>query len=131
RHPTDRKRMGVVEGGRRAVTHFRRLERWPSADLLRAELETGRTHQIRVHLLHVGHPVVADRSYGVGWERGLSGEGRRWAEELSRRVGRHFLHAAELEFVHPRTRREMSFSAPLPPELAEAAEWARNPRIFA
>jgi 23S rRNA pseudouridine1911/1915/1917 synthase len=126
RHPTERKRMAVVEGGRRAVTHFRRLERWRAADLLRAELETGRTHQIRVHLLHVGHPVVGDRTYAAGRERGFSGEDRRWAAALARRVPRQFLHAAELRFRHPRTGEEMSFQAPLPGELAAAAEWARG-----
>ncbi|MDQ3555505.1 MAG: RluA family pseudouridine synthase, partial [Gemmatimonadota bacterium] len=64
RHSTERKRMAVVPEGRRAVTRFRRLERWPAAELLAAELETGRTHQIRVHLLHIGHPVVGDAVYG-------------------------------------------------------------------
>ena len=126
RHSNDRKRMAVVEGGRRAVTHFRRLERWRAADLLRADLETGRTHQIRVHLLHAGHPVVGDGTYGVGRERGFSGEERRWAAELARRVPRQFLHAAELRFRHPRTGEEMRFHAPLPRDLAAAAEWARG-----
>jgi len=126
RHPTDRKRMAVVEGGRRAVTHFRRLERWPAADLVRAELETGRTHQIRVHLLHLGHPVVGDATYGAGRERGVSGTARGWAIELARRTPRQFLHATELRFTHPIDGREMRFEAPLPPDLAAAADWARE-----
>ncbi|HEX2091451.1 MAG TPA: RluA family pseudouridine synthase [Longimicrobiaceae bacterium] len=126
RHPTDRKRMAVVETGRRAVTHFRRLERWRAADLLRAELETGRTHQIRVHLLHAGHPVVGDATYAPGRERGFSGAERGWAAELARRTPRHFLHAAELRFRHPRSGAEMRFEAPLPPDLAAVAEWARG-----
>jgi 23S rRNA pseudouridine1911/1915/1917 synthase len=126
RHPTDRKRMAVVEGGRRAVTRFRVLERWPAAELIRAELETGRTHQIRVHLLHLGHPVVGDATYGANRERGFSGRARGWALELARRVPRHFLHATELRFRHPRTREEMRFEAPLPPDLAPVAEWARQ-----
>jgi 23S rRNA pseudouridine1911/1915/1917 synthase len=127
RHATERKRMAVVEsGGRAAVTHFRRLERWRTADLLMAELETGRTHQIRVHLLHIGHPVVGDRMYAAGGERGISGPARVWARELARRTPRQFLHAAELRFPHPTTGEPLEFSAPLPPDLAAVAEWARG-----
>jgi 23S rRNA pseudouridine1911/1915/1917 synthase len=120
----DRKRMAVLPDGRRAVTRLERLERWQAADLLRAELETGRTHQIRVHLAHIGHPVVGDRTYGPAAVRGISGPDRHWASELARRVERQFLHAAELRFMHPRTGEPMRFEAPLPPDLAEAAEWA-------
>jgi 23S rRNA pseudouridine1911/1915/1917 synthase len=124
RHTSQRKRMAVVPEGRAARTHFTRLARWRAADLLRAELETGRTHQIRVHLLHLGHPVVGDRTYAEGRERGFSGPERGWAAELARRVPRQFLHAAELRFLHPRTGEEMRFTSPLPPDLAAAAEWA-------
>jgi 23S rRNA pseudouridine1911/1915/1917 synthase len=123
---TDRKRMAVVPGGRAAVTRFRRLERWPAADLLRAELGTGRTHQIRVHLQSIGHPVVGDRTYGGGGERGMSGPSRMWAREFVRRVPRQFLHAAELALTHPRTGQRMHFSSPLPSDLAAAAAWARG-----
>jgi 23S rRNA pseudouridine1911/1915/1917 synthase len=126
RHPTERRRMAVVEGGRRAVTHFRVLERWRAADLLTAELETGRTHQIRVHLLHIGHPVVGDGTYGAGRERGVSGADRRWAAELAKRTTRQFLHAAELRFEHPRTGEPLTFNAGLPRDLAGVAEWARS-----
>lgn len=125
RHPGDRKRMAVRPGGRPALTHVERLERWRAADYLRVGLRTGRTHQIRVHLHHVGHPLVGDQQYGRGWERGLSGAGR-WPQELAKRVGRQFLHAAELAFEHPLSGRSLSFSAPLPADLAEAAEWARR-----
>lgn len=125
RSPTDRKRMAVVPTGRPAVTHFQRLERWPAADLIRATLETGRTHQIRVHLLSIGHPVVGDALYGPNGERGISGPARQWARMFAKRVNRQFLHAAELEFDHPRTRDRMSFVSPLPPDIAEAVEWAR------
>ena len=126
RHPNDRKRMGVVEGGRSAVTHLRVLERWRAADLVQAQLESGRTHQIRVHLAHLGHPVVGDPVYGPGRERGFSGPARAWAAALARRVPRQFLHAAELGFTHPRTGEEMRFESPLPEELRAAAEWARE-----
>jgi 23S rRNA pseudouridine1911/1915/1917 synthase len=112
--------------GRPARTHFRRLERWRAADLLRAELETGRTHQIRVHLLHLGHPVVGDATYAPGREKGFSGPERGWAQAFAKRVARQFLHAAELRLRHPRTREEMRFESPLPPDLAAAAAWARE-----
>jgi 23S rRNA pseudouridine1911/1915/1917 synthase len=126
RSRNDRKRMAVLPDGRAARTRFRRLSRWRAADLLEAELETGRTHQIRVHLAHIGHPVVGDVSYGPHAVRGLSGPERKWALELARRVHRQFLHAARLRFLHPRDGREMRFDSPLPAELAEAAEWAES-----
>jgi 23S rRNA pseudouridine1911/1915/1917 synthase len=126
RHPTDRKKMAVVAEGRPARTHVRRLERWRAADLLRAELETGRTHQIRVHLLHLGHPVVGDATYAAGREKAFGGPERPWAAALAKRVPRQFLHAVELRFTHPRTGEPMRFDAPLPPDLAAAAEWARG-----
>ena len=126
RSPNDRKRMAVLEDGRRAVTRFRVVESWPAADLLQAQLETGRTHQIRVHLMHLGHPVVGDTVYGAGRERGFSGTSRAWALELARRTPRQFLHAAELRFRHPRTGEEMGFESPLPPDLEAVAAWARE-----
>lgn len=127
RHPTERKHMAVVSSGRRAVTHFRRLEKWRAADLVSAELETGRTHQIRVHLRHIGHPVVGDSLYGAGRERGTSGVDRPWAASLARRTRRQFLHAAEIRFAHPRTGDPLEFRVDLPPDLAEVAAWARIP----
>ncbi|MBI4410745.1 MAG: RluA family pseudouridine synthase [Gemmatimonadetes bacterium] len=126
RSPAHRQRMAVVAGGRAAVTHFRRLERWRAADFLRAELETGRTHQIRVHLAHIGHAVVGDRTYGAAAERGMSGPDRTWARDFARRLPRQFLHAAELRFRHPRTGEPLHFESPLPTDLAAAAEWARR-----
>ncbi|MDB4949268.1 MAG: ribosomal large subunit pseudouridine synthase [Gemmatimonadetes bacterium] len=126
RHSGERKKMAVNASGRRAVTHFKRLEQWRAADLLRAELETGRTHQIRVHLLHLGHPVVGDRTYAPTAVKGIAPQDRPWASGLSKRVRRQFLHAAELRFMHPRTGEELRFEAALPPELAAAAEWARG-----
>jgi 23S rRNA pseudouridine1911/1915/1917 synthase len=125
RSPRDRKRMAVVEGGRRAVTRVRVRERWVAAEYLDVALETGRTHQIRVHLAHIGHPVVGDDVYGAAWERGVSGRGRVWARELARRVPRQFLHAGQLELTHPSTGEVLRFRAPLPEDLREAARWAR------
>jgi 23S rRNA pseudouridine1911/1915/1917 synthase len=123
---SDRKQMAVVSDGRSARTLLRRISRWRAADLIQAELETGRTHQIRVHLAHIGHPVVGDATYGVGAERGMSGPDRRWAADLARRVPRQFLHAARLSFRHPRTGEALKFESRLPTELEEAAEWAES-----
>jgi 23S rRNA pseudouridine1911/1915/1917 synthase len=130
RAASDRKRMAVLPDGRPAATRFLRLERWRAAELLRAELETGRTHQIRVHLAHIGHPVVGDPVYGGGSARRISGAARGWAQQLARRVPRQFLHAAEIRFRHPVTGAEMGFTSELPPELAEAAAWARETSAF-
>jgi 23S rRNA pseudouridine1911/1915/1917 synthase len=124
RDPSRRERMAVVEGGRRAVTRVRVRERWDAADLVSVALETGRTHQIRVHMAHLGHPVVGDGTYGAGWERGLLAGHGRWPVELARRVPRQFLHAAGLVFDHPLTGERMRFRSPLPEDLARAARWA-------
>lgn len=126
RDPRDRKRMAVVAGGRRALTRARVRERWPAAELLEVALGTGRTHQIRVHMHSLGHPVVGDPVYGAGRERGISGDAGVWARAFARRVPRQFLHAAELAFRHPGTGEAMRFRAPLPSELAAAAAWARG-----
>ena len=122
----DRKRMAVMEDGRAALSRVVVSERWTRVDFLRVALKTGRTHQIRVHLKHIGHPVVGDAVYGVGWERGMGGAQRAWAQEFARRVPRQFLHAAELVFDHPISGDRMRFEAPLPEELAHAAAWARG-----
>lgn len=126
RSPHHRTRMAVAEGGRAAVTHATRLERWRAADLLRVELETGRTHQIRVHMAWLGHAVVGDATYGGGGSRGISGPDHPWARALAKRVQRQFLHASEIRFVHPRSGEEMRFESPLPEDLAASAEWARR-----
>lgn len=125
RDPRNRKRMAVVEGGRRAVTRLRVREEWLAAQLLEVALETGRTHQIRVHTAHVGHPVVGDATYGRGGARGISGAARSWAERFDRRVPRQFLHAWRLAFDHPVSGERMRFQRDLPADLARAAEWAR------
>ncbi|MEO7104194.1 MAG: RluA family pseudouridine synthase [Gemmatimonadaceae bacterium] len=107
RDPRDRKRMAIVSTGKKARTDFRRLARFASADLLRAHLFTGRTHQIRVHLASVGHPVVGDDAYGGGGGRRLAGLPPK----------RHFLHAAWLQFHHPVSGEQMDFRSPLPSDL--------------
>ena len=118
--------MKVLKGGRNAVTHFRVIEDWVGAELLEVALETGRTHQIRVHLAHIGHPVVGDSVYGPGWERGMNGRVRRWARLLNDRISRQFLHAWHLSFRHPISEEVLTFQAPLPEDLSSCAEWARS-----
>ena len=126
RHRRDRKRMAVIPGTRPSITEVERLERWRAADFLRVRLHTGRTHQIRVHLRHIGHPVVGDSQYAAGWEKGLATGVGRWAQDLARQVKRQFLHSAELAFNHPVSGDSLHFKAPLPSDLAAAAEWARR-----
>jgi 23S rRNA pseudouridine1911/1915/1917 synthase len=126
RDPRDRKRMAVVEGGRHALTRLRVRERWVAAELLDVALQTGRTHQIRVHLASIGHPVVGDPVYGSGRERGMSGPALGWARTMAAKVPRQFLHAARLVFDHPVTGETMRFEAPLPADLQAAADWARR-----
>lgn len=126
RDPNQRQRMAVVEDGRRAVSHMRVVERWNRADLLDVALQTGRTHQIRVHLAYLGHPVVGDDVYGAGWERGMGGPARAWARELARRTPRQFLHAAELMFHHPASGEKVRFRAPLPDDLAAVRAWVHG-----
>ncbi|HVZ49913.1 MAG TPA: RluA family pseudouridine synthase [Gemmatimonadaceae bacterium] len=107
RDPNDRKRMAIVATGRSARTDFHRLARFTSVDLLRAHLHTGRTHQIRVHLASIGHPVVGDDTYGGGGARRL----------MALPPKRQFLHAAWLRFQHPVTGAEMDLRSPLPGDL--------------
>jgi 23S rRNA pseudouridine1911/1915/1917 synthase len=110
RDPRDRKRMAVVSTGRPARTDLTRLARFDSADLLRAHLHSGRTHQIRVHVASIGHPVVGDDTYGGGGGRKLVGLPPR----------RHFLHAAWLIFRHPVSGDLVDLRSPLPEELHRA-----------
>lgn len=106
RHPVDRKRMAVVSGGREAVTHYTVLQRYEGFTHLRLQLETGRTHQIRVHMKSKGHPVMGDTLYGAG---------RTTFEERNAKLLREqCLHARTLGFDHPRTGEHMIFEAPLP-----------------
>ena len=117
RDQRERKRMMVVtHGGRQAVTHWRVLERYGLATLLEVRLETGRTHQIRVHLAHIRYPVVGDPTYGGRPKKQLSADDRErsLAIELLRCLPRQALHAAELAFTHPVTGEERTFTSALP-----------------
>jgi 23S rRNA pseudouridine1911/1915/1917 synthase len=120
RDPRQRKRMAVVvRGGRPAHTSWRVRERFGVASLLEVRLETGRTHQIRVHLAHVRHPLVGDPTYGGRPKKQLSaGERERsLANDLLRCLPRQALHAVELAFTHPVTGEERTFTSPMPEDL--------------
>ena len=112
RHAVDRKRQAVVAGGRRAVTRFRTLERFGDYTLIEATLETGRTHQIRVHMQYIGRPVAGDPVYGgVRDELGLAAQA---------------LHSAKVEFTHPATGRHMVFVADMPDDMRAAVGALRD-----
>ena len=124
RHPRHRVRMAVVPEGRPARTRFRHLEAWAAASMCEVALETGRTHQIRVHAASIGHPVVGDALYGAGRERGVAGPRRAWAVALARRTPRQFLHAHRLKFEHPVSGERMVFESDLPDDVAAVRDWA-------
>jgi len=124
RHPKDRKRISVSGTGKKAVTHYRVEKRYSFLTFLKLRLETGRTHQIRVHLAHIGHPVFGDQTYG-GRSRQLAGLNRKQtilAVELLERLPRQALHAKTLGFVHPITGKEVNFDSDLPEDLRGALE---------
>ncbi|HUW36213.1 MAG TPA: 23S rRNA pseudouridine(1911/1915/1917) synthase RluD [Rhodocyclaceae bacterium] len=113
RHPTQRVKMAVVAGGREARTHYQVRERFAQATLLECRLETGRTHQIRVHLASIGHPLVGDPTYG---RRGLT---RGAADAPLSAFPRQALHAWRLALVHPGSGIELAWESPLPADFAE------------
>ncbi|MBX3063172.1 MAG: RluA family pseudouridine synthase [Anaerolineae bacterium] len=108
RDPQHRKKMSVIKGGREAITHFRVLQTYQNHSLLECLPKTGRTHQIRVHLAFIDHPIVGDPVYG--------------RRKQTIKLGRHFLHAESITFKQPTTHQEVTVSAPLPSELAEVLE---------
>ena len=133
RSRASRTKITITHGddGRRAVTHFEVLERFvgadgkPLASLVQLVLETGRTHQIRVHMAHAGHPVMGDPVYATGFRTSasrLGPESRAALEQLDRQA----LHAAFLQVEHPATERPMAFESPLPPDIATLLEKLRS-----
>lgn len=115
RHKVDRVKMAVRSGGREAVTHYRVIKRYRAHTNVRVQLETGRTHQIRVHLAHVGYPLVGDKVYGgrLAMPKGATPE----LQSALREFPRQALHAARLELQHPVTGRALQFQAALPADL--------------
>ncbi len=115
RHPTDRQRMAIVrEHGKPAVTHFHVLERFGSYTHVECQLETGRTHQIRVHMTSIGHPLVNDPKYGP--------------KKQPFAIRGQALHSRTLTLTHPTTREEMTFTAPLPEDMARILRGLRDQR---
>lgn len=112
RHPIDRKKMAVVAGGREAVTHFRVLERFGQYTLVECILETGRTHQIRVHMASIGHSIVGDPVYGVKKERF--------------KTNGQLLHAKTIGFEHPKTKEIMEFDSELPEYFKDVLNKLKN-----
>ena len=104
RHPTERKKMAVVPNGKEATTHFRVLERFSSYTFVECRLQTGRTHQIRVHMAYIGHPLLGDPKYGKKSPFAIEGQA---------------LHSAELMLTHPRTKERLRFAAAMPADMEE------------
>jgi 23S rRNA pseudouridine1911/1915/1917 synthase len=117
RHPIHRKKMSVVETGRPSVTHYRVMEKYRDFTRMRVQLETGRTHQIRVHFAHIKHPLLGDQTYAgrLQLPKGASSE----VIQILRGFKRQALHAAELEFIHPLQQQPVNFTAPLPADMRE------------
>ncbi len=124
RHPVDRKRMSVQENGKDAVTHFTVREKFKSHSLIDVRLETGRTHQIRVHMAHLRYPLLGDQVYGgrLAIPKGISAQ----LEQLIRNFKRQALHAFRLSFAHPITAEPLSFEAQLPEDMTKLIETLRQ-----
>jgi 23S rRNA pseudouridine1911/1915/1917 synthase len=118
--------MAVVSsGGKRAVTHYRVVESGGPVSVVEFSLETGRTHQIRVHAAHMGHPVLGDETYGGRSPRGLGSE-RQFLRNLIAMMPRQALHAATLGFTHPTTEEPLLFEADPPPDMRNVLERIRK-----
>jgi 23S rRNA pseudouridine1911/1915/1917 synthase len=125
RHPTNRKKMSArPRKGREARTHWRVLERFRSFNLVEFRLQTGRTHQIRVHLSSIGHPILGDPLYGG--RKSLASVKPLPLRQGLQRLRRQALHAASLGFVHPVTGDTLKFSSPLPEDIQEAISLLRR-----
>ena len=122
RHPTDRKKMAVLRGvgahARDAVTHYQVLERFAGMCHVECKLETGRTHQIRVHMASLGHPLLGDPVYG--------GANHKFCENHPALIHGQCLHAAELSLIHPRSGEEMHFTCPLPEDMERILDLLRR-----
>ncbi len=129
RHPTQRMRMAVVPGGRRAVTRYQVVEDYGFCQLCRVTLETGRTHQIRVHFAFTGHPVIGDALYGDDRRvKQVHPLDRTIAEAMIKNTPRQLLHAVRLELVHPESGETMIFESDFPPDISRVIEGLRKAR---
>ncbi|MFP4263775.1 MAG: 23S rRNA pseudouridine(1911/1915/1917) synthase RluD [Halomonas sp.] len=124
RHPKDRKRQAVTASGKPAVTHYRVVERFRAHTHVRCRLETGRTHQIRVHLAHLRYPLVGDPVYGGRLK--LPAGASPTLKEVLRDFPRQALHARKLAFMHPGSGETLSFRAPLPDDLLMLLDFLRD-----
>jgi len=131
RHPRDRKRIAVLAAGRTAQTDAFVVARFGVCDMLRLELRTGRTHQIRVHLEYIGHPIIGDPVYAGGGSRRISGSGRVAADRLAALAPRQALHAAYLSFRHPASGEAVEFVSEWPADLAPVLALAAGPNPVA
>ena len=118
RHPVDRKKMAVVKGGKEAITHYEVIAEYPSFTYAKMELETGRTHQIRVHMSHIGHPLVGDTVYGGGKTQ--------FEKANASLISGQALHAKILSFPHPKTKEIMTFECELPNEFKKLLSRLEN-----
>ena len=129
RHHSNRILMAVDgDDPREAITHWTLLERYRSYDFLEVSLETGRTHQIRVHLAHLGHPVFGDPDYGgrEKWVNAMFGPERPLARKMLELLPRQALHAARIEFPHPQTGKELKFEASMPGDYEGVVDVVRE-----
>ncbi len=122
RHSTQRVKMAVKSGGRDAVTHYRLLKKFPNFTHIKCELETGRTHQIRVHMAHIGHPIVGDSLYGYA-RLNVPGKMTQALRDYIQHFPRQALHAWRLGMIHPSTQAEMQWEVPLPKDMQELLKY--------
>jgi 23S rRNA pseudouridine1911/1915/1917 synthase len=131
RDPKSREKMAVLPNGKRAITHYMLLDRYPGKDrlpvasLVECRLETGRTHQIRVHMTRSGHPLLGDQVYGTGFKSKVSQLGED-AKRVMARLKRQALHAYQLGFEHPTTKKAVLFESPLPADLSKLVATLKN-----
>src|SRR3990167_5476055 len=124
RHPLQRKRMTITDTGKKAITHYRIIEKYRNHTRVKVQLETGRTHQIRVHMAHIRHPLLGDQTYGgrLQLPRNASPE----LIALLRTFKHQALHASELELIHPTTQKPIHFQAPIPDDMQKLIEVLKN-----
>jgi 23S rRNA pseudouridine1911/1915/1917 synthase len=128
RSRSDRKKVAVIREGKPAVTEYEVMESFPYLSLLRLRLRTGRTHQIRVHLSHIGHPVFGDPTYGgrrIAWG-GADARRKEEVQQLLALIPRQALHAKTLGFLHPTTKKFLTFDSDLPEDLKRLLEFLRH-----